>query len=102
MIIVYTKWGKLMKIRRSIEVIPTVILIAVYVYSLFVRAAGGVWNSLFIIGIAGLSVYIPVILFIEAMINSSRNIKYKKQNKIFYSCMIAVWVISLVAAMFTM
>ncbi|WP_338216705.1 LasU family protein [Companilactobacillus muriivasis] len=91
-----------MKIRRIIEIIPTIILIAIYLYSLSLHMSGGAWGTPFVIGVAGLSFYIPVISFIEAMISSTRNPKYKKQNKIFYGYMIAVWVISLVAAMFSM
>ena len=91
-----------MKIRRIIEVIPTFILIALYFYSLSLRMNGGAWNTSFVISITGLSVYIPVISFIEAMVNSSRNLKYKKQNKLFYGYMITVWVLSLIVAVLSM
>ncbi|CAJ1180603.1 hypothetical protein CPR19088_GLDEOEPO_01437 [Companilactobacillus paralimentarius] len=91
-----------MKIRRIIEVIPTFVLIALYIYSMSVRLSGGVWKTPFVLSITGLSFYIPIISFIEAMVNSSRNLKYKKQNRLFYGYMIAVWVISLVAAVFSM
>ncbi|MFC6176912.1 LasU family protein [Companilactobacillus huachuanensis] len=91
-----------MKIRRIIEIIPTFVLIAIYFYSLSLRMSGGAWNTAFVISITGLSFYIPVISFIEAMVNSSRNLKYKKQNKLFYGYMITVWIISLIAAMFSM
>lgn len=91
-----------MKIRRIIEVIPTLVLIGIYFYSLSLRMAGGVWNNSFVISITGLSVYIPVISFFEAMVNSSRNLKYKKQNRLFYGYMIAVWVISLIVAVLSM
>jgi hypothetical protein len=91
-----------MKIRRIIEVIPTLLLILLYLYSLYLRMNGGVWNTSFVISITGLSVYIPIISFVEAMINSSRNLKYKKQNMLFYGYMIAVWVISLIVAVLSM
>lgn len=91
-----------MKIRRIIEIIPTFILIILYFFSLYLRLSGGNWNTSFVISITGLSVYIPVISFIEAMVNSSRNLKYKKQNKLFYGYMITVWVISLIVAVLSM
>jgi len=91
-----------MKIRRVIEIIPTFILIILYFFSLYLRLSGGNWNTAFVISITGLSVYIPIISFIEAMVNSSRNLKYKKQNKLFYGYMIAVWVVSLIVAVLSM
>ncbi|PMD72165.1 LasU family protein [Companilactobacillus nuruki] len=92
-----------MKIRRSIEIIPTLILLAISIYSLVLRANGGVWNTYFVIGVTGLSVYIPVALFIEALANSSHKIeKNTHKNKTFYSCMIALWIISLIFAVLMM
>ncbi|CAJ1193518.1 hypothetical protein LCR01_00830 [Companilactobacillus crustorum] len=91
-----------MKIRRTIEVIPTFILIIMYCYSLYLRVSGGAWNNSFVISITGLSVYIPIISFFEAMVNSSRNLKYKKQNRLFYLYMIVLWVLSLIIAILSM
>lgn len=92
-----------MKIRRSIEIVPTIILLVIAIYSLILRVSGGVWNTYFVIGVTGLSVYIPVALFIEALANSSKKIeKNTHSNKIFYACMIALWVISLLFAVFMM
>lgn len=92
-----------MKIRRGIEIVPTIVLLAIAIYSLVLRVTGGVWNTYFVVGVTGLSVYIPIALFIEALANSSRKIeKNTRGNKIYYSCMIALWVISLIFAVLMM
>lgn len=92
-----------MKIRRGIEIVPTVVLLIVTLYSFYLRITGGIWNTLFVVGVTGLSVYIPIALFIEALANSSRKIERNTHsNKIFYSCMIALWVLSLIFAVLMM
>lgn len=92
-----------MKIRRTIEVVPSVVLIVIFIYSLYLKSISGAWVNLFVIGIAGLSAYIPIAVFIEAIANSFRNIRpVPLRDKLFYGYMIIVWVIALVIAIGSM
>lgn len=92
-----------MKIRRTIEVVPSVVLIVIFIYSLYLKSISGAWVNLFVIGIAGLSAYIPIAVFIEAIANSFRNIRpVPLRDKLFYGYMIIVWVVALVIAIGSM
>ncbi|KRN99013.1 LasU family protein [Companilactobacillus kimchiensis] len=92
-----------MKIRRTIAVIPTFILIAILLYSLYLRSVGGGWINYFVIGITGLSAYVPIAVFIEGIATSFRNMRpFPLRDKIFYSYMILVWIIALVIAIGSM
>ena len=92
-----------MKIRRTIEVVPSFVLIAIFIYSLYLKAVGESWVNLFVIGITGLSAYIPIAVFIEAIANSFRNVRpVPLRDKLFYGYMIIIWVIALVVAIGSM
>lgn len=92
-----------MRIRRGIEIIPTIILLVIAIYSLILRVTGGVWNTYFVVGVTGLSLYIPIALFIEAMANSSKKIvSNTHSNKVYYGIMIALWILSLIFAVLMM
>ncbi|AKP02232.1 LasU family protein [Companilactobacillus pabuli] len=92
-----------MKIRRTIEIVPSFVLIAIFIYSLYLKSVNGVWVNLFVIGVAGLSAYIPVAVFIEAIANSFRNIRpVPLRDKLFYGYLIIIWVIALVVAIGSM
>ena len=92
-----------MKIRRTIEVVPSFVLIAIFISSLYLKAVGGSWVNLFVIGITGLSAYIPIAVFIEAIANSFRNVRpVPLRDKLFYGYMIIIWVIALVVAIGSM
>lgn len=89
--------------RRSIEIIPSVIFILFILYSFYLRLIGGHWVNFFIVGLTCTSVYSLVIVFIDGLSNSfNMGKKATSSDKLFYTFMIVLWVISTVGAIYLM
>lgn len=89
--------------KRRIEIIPTFILLIILVCSLIQRSLGQGWENLFVIGLTGLCVYAPVIVFIDGITISFRYPKpLPKTDKMFFTYMISLATVSIAWAIYLM
>lgn len=93
--------------RRKIEIIPIIVLIAVFIYSLFLKTAGSHWVNYFVVGLTGISVYTPIIFFTDGLITSYGYVqngekKLHKKDKIFYAWLIGLMIVAITYAIYLM
>lgn len=90
--------------KRTIEVIPSLILIMCLLISWYLKVNGGHWVNLFVIGLTGTCVYSLIIIFIDGLTCGFNSIgkKLSRGNKAFYTFMTVLWIISTTWAIYLM
>jgi len=89
--------------RRTIEVIPSIILIAIFIFSLYQRAIHAPWVNTFVLGLAGTAVYSVVIIFIDGLSFAFRYDRpLKLGSKIFFTYMTIMAIISITFSIYLM
>lgn len=89
--------------KRRLEILPTFLLLLVFIYSLFQRLSGNSWVNLFVIGLAGLCIYTPVIIFVDGITRAFRYRKpLPKGDKLFFTYMISLTIVFIFLAIYLM
>ncbi|MDV7718958.1 hypothetical protein GA840_03725 [Pediococcus ethanolidurans] len=89
--------------RKTLEIIPTFILILTFIYSLYLKSVNGVWVNWFVFSLVGLGVYTTIIIFIDAIMLTGRGDKGTGlKSKIFYSYLIVLLIATIILAFYLM
>lgn len=81
--------------KRTLEIIPTFILLLMFIFSLYLRSNREQWINLFVISLTGLSLYSFVIIMIDGI---SNHVIYERpqklESKVFYTFQTIIWILS--------
>lgn len=94
--------------RHFIELLPTIVLLGIIGVSLYIKfALNGKWINLFVLGISGLFIYSPFILFADGMYETysrkmAGKVKTDLRLKLFQYYLLTLWIMTLLIGIYSM
>lgn len=89
--------------KRTLEIIPTVILLLMFIFSLYLRLNQEQWTNLFVVSLTGLSLYSFVIIMVDGISNHMIYERPQKlESKVFYTFQTIIWILSTGLAIYLM
>lgn len=94
--------------RHFIELLPTLVLIGIIGISLYIKfILNGRWINMFVLGVSGLFIYSPIILFADGMYETyfrkmTGRVKTDLRLKLFQYYLLSLWIVSLLIGIYSM
>ena len=89
--------------RRALAIFPSICLLGLFIYSLYLRSLGNHWVNYFVIGLTGTCVYSMVIIFIDGLVSAFQYEKpLRLTSKIFFTYFTVLAIVSITFSIYLM